>query len=755
MRKEKQKKILISSVAGVLALAIAGGSIWLGVTRAHKDPIKVIRFMDVGMTEYWGDSQESHGPVSSDNIQTVFLTDTQQVTEVLVKEGDTVKKGDPMMTFDTTLSGLDLERKRLEVEKLKLELIDQEEELKKIKGMRPMQLPPVLPEVAPDLGTALTVPYRISGKLGFDGSSLEAPLICWLQEGTVVDSQMVADILQYALDLRVDSAVPRLSAPSAAEPEETESQPPEETEETKATAETEIIWPSETDSAETDPTESEPAETEAPKPAVVQPPSKENWELGVVKADKLTFYSAPSPDAEVIAEKSCHQAAVKVFEQVRVQEVNWGFIALGTGETVMEGWVQMDGNIEIQKKPETIPADPPVPVDPEPSAKKVVVDFYCTPSDARVSLRRNSGETVFPTGKNIFEVEPGNYYYSVEYENYKSVYEKKLAVSGESDKIEIHVELEKNPDTSGLNSVYVIFKVTEDNMSKGSRIVWQGFKLYQNGSFLPFDAGAIPDFTMTADLEEESAPSFDFGSGLTAAQIAELRVEQEKKIQETRLKVKMAEADYKIKKRELEDGNIYAEFDGKVVSLLSEEDARQQKKPMIKVSGGGGFHVIGNVNELDREKMKIGQEVTVNDWNSGETYPGKVIAIGDFPIRGRGYSGRGNPNSSYYPFTVFVDGEANLQTGSYVNIQYSSGGENGIYLSNPFVRTEKGESYVYVLGENNRLEKRTVTTGKALWGSYTEIRSGLSEEDYLAFPYGKNVKPGAKAEIGDMSDFWS
>ena len=261
---------------------------------------------------------------------------------------------------------------------------------------------------------------------------------------------------------------------------------------------------------------------------------------------------------------------------------------------------------------------------------------------------------------------------------------------------------------------------------------------------------------MAAELEEDSdEPEYDIGSGMTGSQIAEMRREQEKKIEDLKLNVKMADAEYKIKKRELEDGNIYADFDGKVVSLLTEEESRSLKKPMIKVSGGGGFEIEGSVNELDRENMKLGQKVTVNDWNSGETYEGKIVAIGEFPVRSWGYSGRGNPNCSYYSFTVFVDGEADLQTGSYVNIQYSSGeSENGIYLENPFIREEKGQSYVYVLGGDQKLEKRTVTTGKALWGSYTEITSGLTEEDYLAFPYGKNVKPGARAEIGSMSDFY-
>ena len=139
------------------------------------------------------------------------------------------------------------------------------------------------------------------------------------------------------------------------------------------------------------------------------------------------------------------------------------------------------------------------------------------------------------------------------------------------------------------------------------------------------------------------------------------------------------------------------------------------------------------------------------------TYTGTVESIGDFPSSSGYWSGIGNPNVSYYPFTVFVDGSADLQAGSYVSVMYStSTGENGIYLENPFLRTEGGESYVYVLGRNGRLEKRTVVVGKSLWGSYKEILSGLTEEDYIAFPYGKNVKDGAPAEKSeDMSKLYS
>ena len=52
-----------------------------------------------------------------------------------------------------------------------------------------------------------------------------------------------------------------------------------------------------------------------------------------------------------------------------------------------------------------------------------------------------------------------------------------------------------------------------------------------------------------------------------------------------------------------------------------------------------------------------------------------------------------------------------------------------------------------VAGENDRLEKRYVEVGRTLYGGYmVEIYSGLSLDDYIAFPYGKNGVPGAKAD---------
>ena len=305
----------------------------------------------------------------------------------------------------------------------------------------------------------------------------------------------------------------------------------------------------------------------------------------------------------------------------------------------------------------------------------------------------------------------------------------------------------------------MVIKVTRDNMSLTEKTTWQGLEVDAKGNSFQFkfyDASYMEDHMLPKQQETEpSAPEIDLGSGYTAAQIAQMRADKEKEIKDLQFQVKMAESKFEIKKTEMDTGEVVATIDGSVVSLLTEEEARQTMQPILKLSGGGGFNVNGSVSELEKDNLQIGQEVTVNDWNTGMEYTGTVESIGDFPSADGYWNGMGNPNASYYPFRVFIDESANLQAGTYVNVVYSTATtEQGIYLENPFLRTEQGETYVYVSGADGKLEKRAVTTGKSLWGSYTEVLSGITAEDLIAFPYGKTVIPGADTVESDLSELY-
>ena len=36
-----------------------------------------------------------------------------------------------------------------------------------------------------------------------------------------------------------------------------------------------------------------------------------------------------------------------------------------------------------------------------------------------------------------------------------------------------------------------------------------------------------------------------------------------------------------------------------------------------------------------------------------------------------------------------------------------------------------------------------------------EVKSGVTEDDWIAFPYGKNVKDGAKVKEGSIEDMYN
>ena len=86
---------------------------------------------------FWGDEKTSSGPVTTDKLQTVFLSATQEVTKVNVRQGQKVKKGTVLLTYDTTLSQLSLDRKELDIQKTKLRLEDAKDQLADIKKKLP------------------------------------------------------------------------------------------------------------------------------------------------------------------------------------------------------------------------------------------------------------------------------------------------------------------------------------------------------------------------------------------------------------------------------------------------------------------------------------------------------------------------------------------------------------------------------------------------------------------------------------------
>ena len=722
----KTKKTVISVTAGIAAAAIIGGVVF-GL-RGRGEPVGVYPFSMVGMTEFWGDNQESYGPVTTDRIQTVFLSDTQTITGVQVKEGDEVKKGDVLMTYDTTLSELQLERKRLDVEKANLQVREAQEELARINQLKPMESVDVevdLPVESANYGRELSGAYEIANPdEQYDGSSPEKAVICWLKDSTPVNNALLRQLYyqammnQIANDERIPSSGSAVPTPEE-ESKDEELLLEEETGNADSSGQTEENENGNNDENQGD----DPNETDDTENLIQQTPEESPEPDDTENLIQQTPEEPPEPDAFTLF-------AMRAPESLQIycgDVYNGGIVQVTSGDAVNLTFTSSVTDWE--------------------HSNYVTWSLTSNESGPLMGQRNGRGYTVSGVTSTIGETE-----YTV-----KATYNVEgLPTLDDIYTFKLRVVAQPAEEEEERSSFYTILKITEGNLEKAPCTTWQGLKVtaYDGGGFgFSFCDAPGQEFFFPEETDGGfSFPEIDYGSGMTAAEIAKLCREQEKKIKDLTADAVITQSEYNLMLREFSDGSIRATLDGVVVGLLTEEEARQNKLPMLKVSGGGGFYVRGSVSELEKDKLKPGQEVSVNDWNTGMMYTGTVESIGDFPIQDEGWNGMGNPNASYYPFRVFIDGTADLQEGSYVSVTYSAAeAESGIYLENPFLRTDDGEPYVYVRGKNGRLEKRTVTTGKSLWGSYTEIRSGLTADDYVAFPYGKTVKPGAATVESDLS----
>lgn len=230
--------------------------------------------------------------------------------------------------------------------------------------------------------------------------------------------------------------------------------------------------------------------------------------------------------------------------------------------------------------------------------------------------------------------------------------------------------------------------------------------------------------------------------------LAKAIVDKAQEVKEKEVNLRLAKLSLDKKIKELGDGNVYAEFDGTVKAVRNADEAYNNSEAVIELSGGGGYYVTGTLSEMELGSVKVGDTVSISSWMTGAACEGTIVSIDDYPTTSGNSWGDGNRNVSYYPFKVFVEEDAGLQANDYVDIQYQKAGtqEQGssLYLQSWFIRTDNGKSYVMARNEDGRLEQRWVQTGRDLWGSYTQIRGGLTTDDYLAFPYGRDVVEGAR-----------
>lgn len=222
------------------------------------------------------------------------------------------------------------------------------------------------------------------------------------------------------------------------------------------------------------------------------------------------------------------------------------------------------------------------------------------------------------------------------------------------------------------------------------------------------------------------------------------------------LQLDLKEADLELKKmeRDLKRQTIKSTINGIVKTIGDTEKPAQDGTPMIFVAGSEGLYVKGNVSEMQLDRVQPGTILSGFAYDSGVSFTAEVQEVSPYPSQEQNNE---TANSSMYPFTAYIEQAEGLKNYSWAELSLdgATGMEGGaIVLDKAFVRSENGKYYVMLDDGKGRLKKQPVTVSKIVSGFAYEITEGITLEDKIAFPYGKNVKKGSKTEEGSLEDLY-
>lgn len=712
----KKKWIVAFIAAGVLLL---GGVTVYAVKTSSQSTVKVVSVSDMSGGGGWSDNSLS-GNITSDVSQNIYLADSQTVKKIHVKEGDTVKVGDDLLTYDMTLENLDLEMKKLEKQGIELNIEKAKREITKLKNTKPSsdndnedpgfdipedpgeepENPSMEPEEPAEAYQELTAeaePYMGEGTVeepyhflcAADGAILGSFLnrmaeeqcffVIEVREGDVSNGELLKIWGQKITEDDFHVAdTDRFQVNLEKETDDSDGQLPEDL---KAAA----VLEKGASAYQGDGTEKKPLTYLVKKDGIV----------------KGSFFLERKEDGKYfrIEVREENGDLIKAWEQNGADE-DFASDVKEDGEYLVDLSKKQSGETPGEPTEPTDPSEPTKPGEspepPEPSNPEE------KPTKPSVLPEVTPGENSEPTP------EAGNPQETAGQEN---------TVDGMSTK---------------KNSAAIRYLTVTSVMGSGSRKV------------------------ITTDTGSDTTGSGDVGTsyGGTAAEIQQQIKDKEKEIRDYQLDIKEANLEIKDIQKKLNNQTIKSTLNGVVKTVGDPEKESNDGKPLIQVVSSEGLYVQGTVSESKMNKLKVGATLSGYSYDNGVSFTAEVREISPYPSD----NGQDGANASSYPFTAYIADASGLSNNSWAELTLLDEGDGqgqGIYLEKPFVRTENGQYYVMKDDGTGHLTKQIVQVGGIQYGSSYQITGGLSMDDKITFPYGKDVREGAKTEEGTLDDLYN
>ena len=243
-------------------------------------------------------------------------------------------------------------------------------------------------------------------------------------------------------------------------------------------------------------------------------------------------------------------------------------------------------------------------------------------------------------------------------------------------------------------------------------------------------------------------------------------------LKEAEINIKAKEAAVAQSESLLENAVVVSPVSGRIQSI-NESGTDNYGNPVayITIQQTGSYRVKGMLGELQRGAIMEGTRLEILSRTDDSSWTGTVSLVDyESPVQNNqnmmyyGASSDEMTTSSKYPFYVELDDTEGLLLGQHVYLRLEGQGEQdaGLAIGSAFICYEESDGSTYVWAEaRGKLEKRPVSLGEynMMNDTYT-VLSGLTEDDYIAFPDSElcregapttHTEPAQDATVGDMA----
>lgn len=156
---------------------------------------------------------------------------------------------------------------------------------------------------------------------------------------------------------------------------------------------------------------------------------------------------------------------------------------------------------------------------------------------------------------------------------------------------------------------------------------------------------------------------------------------------------------------------------------------------LFRIARGGEMEMQLAVNETDLSKISVGDKATVTPVGTDRTLSGKVWQVS--PVV--------DPQTRQGVARILLSYDPALRPGAFAHATITTGSETGIVLPQSAVLSDESGSYVFIVDANDRVVRRSVTTGPVS-GQGVSVTSGIGEGERVVTTAGGFLNAGDRVQ---------